>query len=125
MTAIPSAASRTWRHGNHPAFLEREGTSPPFDPVHSETCEPNEKREQVAHGQQPDPATKDRIAQSPNANGPRHREPQNEIACEISRGNCRGGRNARGGNRPRQSVREQHAKVPARTDVADSDGPAQ
>src|SRR5580700_9945032 len=96
MIEISSAASRTWRHGNHPAFFEREETSPPFDAVHSEAREPNEKRGQVAHGQQPNPAAKDRIVQSPNANGPRHRETQNKIGAKIARTNCRGWRNARG-----------------------------
>src|SRR5216683_6787380 len=39
-----STTALTRRHGNHSPFFESEEASPPLDAVHSEACEPNEKR---------------------------------------------------------------------------------
>jgi hypothetical protein len=87
--ADPSAASMAGYHRNHPAFFQSERSATPLDLIHAEAGQPDKKRKQIAHWQQPEVAPQNRIAQSPNAHYPGHREPQNEICADV--GCCNGG----------------------------------
>src|SRR5579872_1118985 len=120
-----STAARARSNRNHSPLLQREGTPAPLDAIHSKTCQPYEKGQQIAHRQQPDPSPQHRIAQAPHADRPGHRKSQNKICPEIRRADGRARRNAHRRNGPRQSVREEHPEMSAGANIADTDGPAQ
>src|SRR5579884_1355089 len=106
--------SQTWKvsaHWDHLAFLHFILGFGPNDAVRCETGEPNEKVDGIAEWNKPNPAAKDFITDSPDADNPGHGEPEKEIASEIEGRDSSRRSNENSEDSPRQPLSKKQTEI--------------
>src|SRR4029077_14682090 len=100
----------------------------PCNLVREKSSEPYRGANRIAHRYKPKLGRNTAISQAPHAGGVGHAQTQNQICHQIKysqAGPPSGRRDNCGQNRPRQTMRENHACVASRPHIAKPDGPTQ